>query len=312
MKKRIAVGLVALSALGLLVLRDRHALWSSRETVIGDRARDLQPGGQRAGRAAVTPDRPTSEVIPEVARQLTAEEKAACLEKIRHDYEELRQQALREYGAAGEAYPGGLYAFLRLLALLERERRSDFSALLSAEELEALEWQETRAGQRVARALGAMPVTEEQRRAVFRLERDFDLRFDRPGMMTAALLLERERARYQTQEEIRRVLGDGLFEAWLATEDGDFARARAFAAAHQLASSASHELRQVRNEFFVRQLELHATPGLSADQLQATRLTLVQHVEARAQAILGPVLFQTARTELLGWLPPRGGGDGSE
>ena len=297
MKKFLAIGLAGGFVGALLVLPNPPA---PRYSAALGRVDKLQRKAACASRAIHAPGQPKA---ADGVRRLVLVGQAARLEKIRRDYEELRLQALHDYGAAGEAYPGGLYAFLRVLALLERERRSDLAAVLPPDELEALEWRETSAGQHVARALGATRATVEQRRALFRLERDFEARFEELGAMTPALFLERERARQQTQDEIHAILGDLLFEAWLAAEDSEYARASAFAAAHGLSPGTPNELRHARNEFFLRQLELNAASGLSAEEREANRLALVRHVEARARAILGPVLLQTARAELLGWLP---------
>jgi len=146
---------------------------------------------------------------------LSADEKALRVGKINHDYAAIRLTALRAYGEAGEAFPGGSHTLQRQLALLEREKRADLAAVLDSLELEDLELRETGAGQMVAFRLGATAATEEQRRAVFRLQREFDLRFGGVIDTTPEVFSEREKAQRELQERIRGVLGESLVSAWL-------------------------------------------------------------------------------------------------
>src|SRR6185503_5624018 len=115
-------------------------------------------------------------------------------------------------------FPGGLNAFLRQLALLEREKHEDFAALLDPRELEDLEMVDTTAGQTVSRVLGDTNATEEQKRQAFRLQREFENKFALTFDLTPPALLTRERERIVTQEKVRAVLGDDLFSSWLRSE----------------------------------------------------------------------------------------------
>lgn len=257
-----------------------------------------------------SPDTPTpalaraaSPPAPTAATPLTAAEKAARIEKIRRDYDEIRAKASADYSAAGANFPGGLNAFLRQLALLEREKRADFARILSPRELEDLELRETPAGQLVQRLLGSTAATDEQRRAAFRLQRDFEDRFALTFDVSPAALLQREAARQQTQEKILATLGDELTTAWLS-EGGDYAGFAAFVARHNLPPSASLDLWRVKNEFTLGRLEL-AAAGLTPEQRAAAMATLVQQIETRVGNIVGSGMLGTARNEVLLWLPKR-------
>ena len=244
-------------------------------------------------------------VEPPAPRTLTAEEKAARIEKIKRDYDDIRAKTSADYSAAGASFPGGLNAFLRQLALLEREKRADFAAVLSPEELEQLEMKETNAGLLVERLLGSTSATPEQRRAVFRLQLAFEDRFALTFDLTPAALLERETARQQMQQQIRGVLGDELFATWLNGEGEDYAAFVAFAARYGLPPSVSFDLRQVKNDFIRQRLELNAAQGMSPSQLRAAQAALVQQTEARVIQIVGPGAAQAGRADILSWLPRR-------
>lgn len=231
-------------------------------------------------------------------------EKAARVEKIKKDYEEIRAKTAADYSAAGARFPGGLNAFLRQLALLEREKRADLAAVLSPHELEDLELRETLAGQQIQRWLGDTPVSDEQRRAVFRLQREFDDRFALTFDVTPKALLERETARHRLQEEIRGLLGDALFASWLRGEGPDYANFVAFATREGLPAEMPLNLWRTKNEFIRRRLELAAQP-LSSPQLAAAQNALARDIETRVLAIVGPAAMVTARKEILNWLPLR-------
>lgn len=271
----------------------------------GKPAMGNQHDGSRATAAAATDETGATDAesaAPQEARALSAAEKAARVAKIKRDYDDIRAKAAADYTAAGASFPGGLNAFLRQLALLEREKRADFAAVLDAAELEELEYRETTAGQLVQRLLGDTAASEEQRRAVFRLQLAFEDRFALTFDLSPRALLERETLRQQVQEQIRGVLGDALLGSWLRGEGGDFGNFTRFVAEQGLPLAKAIELWQVKNEFIRRRLELNSQP-LPAEQLRALQGALTQETESRAKGILGPGAAHAASRDVLGWLP---------
>lgn len=258
---------------------------------------------QRGPVSSEPPRKPAASSAP-AASPLSPAEKAARVEKIKKDYEEIRTKAAADYSAAGPKFPGGLNAFLRQLALLEREKRADLAAMLSPRELEDLELRETLAGQQVQRWLGDSAATDEQRRAVFRLQREFDERFALTFDVTPKALLERETARHRLQEQMRELLGDALFASWLRGEGPDYAGFVSFAAREELPADIPLSLWRAKNEFIRRRLELAAQP-MSPQQLASAQAALARDIEARVLGILGPAAMVSARKEILNWLPLR-------
>ena len=233
----------------------------------------------------------------------TAEERAGRVEKIKRDYDDIRNKAAADYAAAGPSFPGGLNAFLRQLALLEREKRRDLAAVLDPRELEDLELKDTTAGQLVRRLLGETTATEEQRRAVFRLQLAFDDRFALTFDTSPAALLPRETERQALQRKIRGVLGDALFAAWLRGDGPEFGQFATFVAQQGLPPDAAFALWLARNDFTLRRLELSARTDLSNEQLRAAHAALARQTEGRVLAILGPGATQAGFREVLDWLP---------
>jgi hypothetical protein len=200
---------------------------------LGLRPRERAPGGAippASALAVAAADAPAARpasaaradapATPRAAPRLTTAEKAARVAAIRADYDALRRAVADELaavGAAGVAGPGPFTetrVFLRRLVLLQREERADLARVLDAAELEELEWRESPAGQLVAQRLGGTAATEAQRRAAFRIERDFDERFGFAFDLAREELAERARVRREADEKIRAVLGEELFRAW--------------------------------------------------------------------------------------------------
>ncbi len=243
---------------------------------------------------------------PTAPPQLSPEQKAARIDKINRDYDEIRTKTAADYSAAAGAFPGGLNAFLRQLALLEREKRADLASFLSPSELEEIERRETTAGQLVQRLLGSSEATEEQRRAVFRLQRAYEDKFALTFDVAAPALLQRESARQAMQEQIHAVLGTPLFGLWLQGEASDYPQLVKFAATHGLLPDAPLHLWRARNEYTLKRLELHAenvARGLPEGQMRAAQAALLQQTEGRVLAIVGQGAMSAARAEVLGWLP---------
>ncbi|HEY1107405.1 MAG TPA: hypothetical protein VGE76_02195 [Opitutaceae bacterium] len=247
---------------------------------------------------------PGQQPAPPSPRPLTAAEKAQRIEQITRDYDEVRVKLAAEYSAAGKDYPGGLNAFLRELALLEREKRRDFAAVLDSAELEAMEYRETAAGKTVARLLQGTEAPEEVKRAVFRQQLAYQDRFALTFDISPPALLERETARQQLQREIRGILGDSLFAVWLKGEGADIDALTRLATEHGLPPGRTLELWELKNEFTRRRLELNAQT-LPAAQRTLLRAELTREITARVDNLLGPNVPAAARREALGWLPAK-------
>ncbi len=233
------------------------------------------------------------------AAPLPAEEKRARVERIKRDYDEVRTRAAADYAAAGGSFPGGLNAFLRQLALLEREKRADLATVLSAAELDELELAETNAGQTVRRALAGTGAAEAQVRAVFQLEREFQDRFALVFDLTPAALLERQRVRDQYDDRVLAVLepADGL--AWLAARDGDQGLMNEWVRQRGLPPGVSLELWRIKAGFVLRRLELKTAEKPSPLALGE----LIRDTERRLAAAAGPDAPVRERDGAFRWLP---------
>jgi hypothetical protein len=245
-----------------------------------------------------------SDAAPTVSGALSPD-KAARVAAILSDYDAMRTKASAEHEAMGDNYPGGLNAFLRQLVLLEREKRLDLATALTPGEMEDYELRESPAGHTVQELLDHSAATDDQRRAVFRLQREFDDRFALSFDSTPRAAWERERARVDLQEKIRVALGESLFATWLRGEGDDYRHFTSFVAQHQLPPATALELWRIKNDYTLRRLELSARNESPSTPSSAAHRELVEATTARVHALLGPTALSHARPELLSWLPKR-------
>lgn len=285
----------------LLLIGGGIAYWKGARRVPTDAVGGAGAPGVPGGAGSVVAPTPVPPRAPGAA--LSAEEKAARVDKIRRDYDEITGKASVEYAAAGAAFPGGLSAFLRQLALLAREKHNDLAALLTPRELEDVELRDTNSGQMVQRLLGETAATDEQRRAVFRLEQVFEDKFALTFDVSPLALLVRERERQATQMNIRSVLGDELFGSWLRGEGTDFATIVEFAREKRLAPAVPLELWQAKSDYTLARLEMQARADLPPTQRALSEAALVTQVNARVAGIVGTQVLADGGRDVLTWLP---------
>lgn len=267
-----------------------------------------------AGPAPVAPDFPAAAPVtaarkadsraetgvpPGPAAPLSAEEKRERIERIKRDYDEVRTRAAADYAAAAGSFPGGLNAFLRQLALLEREKRADLATVLTPAELDELELAETNAGQTVRRALTGTGATEAQVRTVFRLEREFEDRFALVFDLSPVALLERQRVRDEYDERVFAVLEPADALAWLAARDGDQGLMNAWVRERGLPPGVGLELWRIKAGFVRRRLELKTVEKPSPLALKE----LIRETEQRLAMTAGAEVPVRDRDGAFRWLP---------
>lgn len=232
-------------------------------------------------------------------------DKAAQIKAILHDYEEIQSKMSADYGAAGERFPGGLRAFLRELALIDREKRADLAKVMAPRELEDYEIGTSAAGQKMRAALDGTVATDEQRRAVFRTEQDFNDKFGFTFDLSPQALAVREAARIATQRQVRDILGDALFAGWLQQNDPNFGHFVEFAQENHLPAGTAIGLLMLKNNFIMSALDIASAPPEAVAQRRAALLELGR---MQARGITATLPAEVIDREVASWLkqpPPR-------
>jgi hypothetical protein len=294
-KAAIGVGLALALVLGV-------ALWWRRRGVAAPPS--PPPAARVAPPPAPVPAPPAMprnpDFDPAARRRLLGEAKAALLAKIAKDYEEMMNEVAAKFSAEGKTFPGGFPAYLRQLALLERSKWNDYAKALTPRELEDLQLMEHHAGKMVSQYLADSAATDEQKRTVFRLQREFDDKYALIFDLTPASLLAREIERQALQEQVLATLGPNLFAAWARGEGNDYERLADYARKNGIRAEAPLEIWRIKNEFVRRRLELGAQGG-SAAAAQA----LAEQTRARVAALLGPAVLRDPAAHGLNWLPAK-------
>lgn len=289
--------------------------------VIGLGAWWWRAGGERRPGPTTLPKRSTSPVVTPPVREIPAPppaaaerpsapglsgaEKAARVEKIRRDYEEMTARFAAEFTAAGANFPGGLNGYLRQLALLEREKHNDLGSVLGAAELEELELRETFSGKAVQKALGTTAAGDELKHAVFRIRKEFDDKYALIFDLSPAALLARETERQAAQEKILAVLGPELSFAWLREEGPDFSEIATFVGQQNLGRETALEVWRIRNEVARRNLAATLQPNTSPEAVAASRAATAAGARERLTAVVGPVAAQAVGPGVFRWLPAK-------
>jgi hypothetical protein len=284
---RITAAFVVMAVVGWALLRMR---WRPDRTLL----QTVRESGVAPKPVARTHDRTAIIVGPTTANPIRTANPAARIERILRDHAEMSSKFTAEFQAAGADFPGGVNAYLRQLALLEREKWKDLAALVSPRELEDLQMRDTHAGREVQRLLGYTAATDEQKRAVFRLQHAFDEKWALTFDPAPAVLLARQTDWQAAQEKILAQLGPGFLAAWLRGDD--YAQSTAWGAQHGAGPDFALNVWRLKNEFVLGRLQISAE-GLSPDDAQARLTALVQQTRARAVAMFGPAVVEAATAE---------------
>lgn len=278
--------------------------WASRRAGV-HAAPALSVATERTQKRKAQPARvpivaPAAPVPPAASGQLSAE-KTARVDKIKRDYEELAVKLGEAFAADAVNFPGGMNAYLRQLVLLEREKRADYAAVLTPAELEDLEFRETHAGKAVHGLLSEPGVSDEQRRAVFRLQREFDDAYSLSFDLSPAGLLRRQTDHIFLQEKILDQLGPEKFALWLRKEAPQHKRMAEYLATQGLPVERSVEVWRMKSRYQLRHLEIRASSSPDEQQAEA-RKAAAAIARGEIQAILGSAVIEAAPRGIFDWL----------
>lgn len=224
---------------------------------------------------------------------------AARVAVILRDYEEMTAQveaALRAEGASRAT----IEALHARLALLDRERRADLAPLLSPAEVEAIDLRASQPGRRLRTALADLPVTDDELRALFRLQRAHDEKF--PLSLSLDDAFARTAARAALNAAFHATLGDDRFAAYMTREEPDYAKFLALAAVEKLPPSTAYLLWELKQDSLARAAEIAARPGLTPAQRAAAMTAAGQQLEARLASLVRPAALLAADPATFGLL----------
>jgi hypothetical protein len=228
-------------------------------------------------------------------------EKIAQVDAILRDYAELRQKAM-EGRPSKISDTDTVRAVWRAMTMLDREQRADLAKVLTPRELEDWEINCTQAGRRVIASLGDLPVSDDERRAIFRLQSGFDREISAVGRLTSEEAVAYLTARQTMYERMRAVLGEQRFAFYLARDDTSYQRFTEVAKEQTQPADVAAQLWRISFEYSLRYNELAAQTKTNAAAREIQTTALRQEIISRITALVGenalrdhPVAFE--------WLP---------
>lgn len=248
--------------------------------------------------------------FPEELDSVTAEqrwgpipaEKIAAVRRIEGDYGELQRELL------GGRPPFNLPAAeLEKLALLNRERRADIASVLTPEELFEYDLRQGPTASRLRSQLAAFQPTEEEFRALFKVQFALDQASGRDvayaGVMYTSSA-DRDADRAAQLAQMKPLLPPERFaEFEFATDNRNGTLAR-IANRFGVSSASAREVATIRDATSQEMLNLRRNTSLDKTERDARLAELTQSAAARVSGALGPAAYRAYLENGGAWLNP--------
>jgi hypothetical protein len=208
--------------------------------------------------------------------------KASELNRIVSDYNEL----------TNEVRNAAQYILLpedrAKLALLETEKRADIMKLLSTDELFEYDLRSSPTAVQLRQTLAAFQPTDDEYRAIFRVQFPFDARYGPPDGMTPEQLQKRRAEQPEVVNQVKTVLTPERFAEYQLKTDNAYLQANALVTRLQLPATATAEIVAVQKDISKRADAVRADAALT----QAQRAAQYQALAAEATQRLTPTIGQ--------------------
>jgi len=237
-------------------------------------------------------------------------EKAAQLQKIQGDYQDLKTQALREM--AGFRMPGDEAK----LKMIDDEQQRDTLALLTPEEKEANDLRNTQTAWQLQRAFVGFNGTEDEYKAIFALQKELEDKYpynysltSSGGVDTSALWQARSEEQKNIDAQIKDMLGDARYADYVRGQRRDYQSLMAAAERFDLSAEAVVQTYQVRDDTANEAKRISDDSSLTTEQKNEAYAALAEQATAQIKAALGDEVGDAYINNALGWLKnlPKGG-----
>jgi hypothetical protein len=236
------------SAIGAKVVTARQALQREEKEMV-DQLLGADAGASAYARAKQA--RTNGDLPPE---------KASELSRILADYGELMQEVRN--AAQNILLPEDRAQ----LALLEKERRADIAKLLSADELFEYDLRSSPTAGQLRMTLSAFNPTDDEYRAIFRVQLPFDAKYGPPELMNAEQMRQRRAEQADLVNQIKTVLTPERFAEYQLKTDGAYIQANALVTRLQLPATATGEIVAVQKDIAKRANAIRDDAALTTAQ----------------------------------------------
>ncbi len=236
-------------------------------------------------------------------------DKAEQAQSILSDYSDLRSQIYQ--AANGVMLPEDR----EKLALLEREQKADLAVLLTPEELENYELRSSQTANSMRSQLVLFNPTEDEFRAIFRLQQAFDEKYGSANS-TTTLDLYRQRQSHQQEltDQINAILTPDRAQAYKQAIDPAYQMINRLVARLELPASAATSVVEVQQDINKRANLVRSDRSLTPDLKNAQLDLLSQEATTKLTTVLGTRGLDAYKQYGGGWVqnlvprrPPPGG-----
>jgi hypothetical protein len=214
-------------------------------------------------------------------------DKREQLQSIVADYGDLRNQVYAT--ANGVILPEDR----EKLAILEKEQRADFAAILTPQELENYDLRSSSTANALRSQLALFNPTEDEFRAIFKLQQAFDDKYGAANMITGA---EQYRQRQMQQQEltdqIKSVLSPDRVDAYKQSVDPAYQMVNRLVARLDLPASAATEVVAVQQDINKRAAAVRSDRSLAPEVRNMQLTALAQEAGSRLTNAIGARGFE--------------------
>jgi hypothetical protein len=238
---------------------------------------------------------------PQLARQRRTygdipQDKIETLRRIDNDYAQMMNEVRTQA-------QGMMLAEDRTkLALLEREKRTDVAALLSPTELFEMDLRSSPSAVELRGRLAAFDATEQEFRALFKLQKTVDDQFGPPQTLSVEQRNQRNQALAKLLPEVEATLGPARFAEFKETTDGNFLTANNLVRRFDLPATATREIIAIQKDINQRAESLRADKSLPPEMRNAQLVALGQEANARLSPVLGNEALSAYKQGGGGWI----------
>jgi hypothetical protein len=240
---------------------------------------------QKAIEALLGPD-PDNNALAELRRQIpgASDEKLAQFREIQTRYTE---QTNKIYGDR----PGSLLPDERQkINALQKAMHDEFATVLSPEELEAYDLRASPTATQLRYSLTAFDATEDEYRAIYRLQSAFDEQFPATTLPSPEDSRARGEGQQQLQQALKAALGEQRYADYQRANDYSYRQTTKLLARLNLPPQTANELYAVQKEMEQRRMNFAASANgtaLTREQAMEQMTALQQEATARVTSALG-------------------------
>ena len=203
------------------------------------------------------------------------------------------QRVLREFeDARQDIYSSNVGSFSnetqKRLAALEKDQQAALAAVLTPQELEEWNVRNSDTSRSLRGQLTAFNPTEQEFRAIYRLQADFDERFGRMYSMPSAEEQQRRgEAQRQMNEQIKGMLGPVRGADYERANDFSYRQTSQLVARLELPPETTNQVYAIQKDIQQRMSDAFRSGTAAADR-EALLAKLAAETQTRVSAVLGP------------------------